>query len=115
MTDKLYEMIDAIYDWTVENGEIKAPKPDLPKAVTERVDYFLEMIEDGLTFLGLLDFIFSDTKPTDYDLGASKDWLPKSKEFDEWVEIFPSLAQMAIATYIIFRNAKKEKTDDAEI
>jgi hypothetical protein len=114
MTDKLCEMLDAIYGWSVENGEIKAPESNLPKAVAERVDYFLEMIDDGLTFLGLLDFIFSDKKPTDYDFGASKDWLPKSKEFDEWVGIFPSLAQMAIATYIIFGNKKNEKTDDAE-
>nr|DAK67831.1 MAG TPA: hypothetical protein [Caudoviricetes sp.] len=115
MTDNFNKMIDAIYGWSIENGEIKAPKPDLPKEVTERVDYFLEMIEDGLTLLGLLDFIFSDKKPADYDFGASKDWLPKSKEFDEWVGIFSSLAQMAIATYIIFGDAKKEKTDDAEI
>lgn len=115
MTDKLYEMIDAIYDWSVENGEVKAPKPDLPKAVTERVDYFLEMIDDGLTFIGLLDFIFSDKKPTDYDFGATKDWIPKSKEFDEWVGTFSNLAQMAIATYIIFGDAKKEKTDDTKI
>lgn len=111
MIDKLHEMIDAIYGWSVENEEIKAPEPDLPEAVTERVDYFLEMIDDGLTFLGLLDFIFSDKKPADYDFGASKQWLPKSKEFDEWVGFFPNLAQMAIATYIIFGKQREKENE----
>lgn len=40
---------------------------------------------------------------TDYDLGATKDWLPKSKEFDDWVGYSPSMAQVVIAVYLIYR------------
>ena len=111
MTDDFNKMFNAIYGWSIENGKIKAPKPDFPKAVMERVDYFREMTEDGLTFLGLLNFIFSEKKPTDYDFGASKDWLPKSKEFEEWAGRFSNMAQMAIATYIIFGDTKKGGTN----
>ena len=33
-----------------------------------------------MTFMGAMECIFADEKPTDYDLGATKGWLPKSKE-----------------------------------
>ncbi|CAG7538008.1 gp24 [Streptococcus pneumoniae] len=32
-----------------------------------------------------------------------KDWLPKSKEFDDWVGYSPSMAQVVIAVYLIYR------------
>lgn len=57
-----------------------------------------------MTFLGCLDCIFSNEKPDDYGWGASKDWLPKSKEFQEWESQGPSLAQCEIAIYLLFGN-----------
>lgn len=63
---------------------------------------FWEMAEDGMTFMGAMECIFADEKPTDYDLGATKDWLPKSKEFDDWIGYSPSMAQVVIAVYLIY-------------
>ncbi|VKV51420.1 gp24 [Streptococcus pneumoniae] len=76
---------------------------DLPQVVKDRADYFWEMAEDGMTFMGAMECIFADEKPTDYDLGATKGWLPKSKEFDDWVGYSPSMARVIIAVYLIYR------------
>ncbi|MDV8387441.1 hypothetical protein L3A09_08975 [Streptococcus pneumoniae] len=38
-----------------------------------------------------------------YDMSITKDWLPKSKEFDDWVGYSPSMAQVVIAVYLIYR------------
>ena len=96
------EKVNAVYNWTVEDGKPKPPKQDLPQAVKDRADYFWEMTEDGMTFMGAMECIFADEKPTDYDLGATKDWLPKSKEFDDWIGYSPSMAQVVIAVYLIY-------------
>ncbi|MDS9269537.1 hypothetical protein RLM43_00555, partial [Streptococcus pneumoniae] len=88
--------------WTVEDGKPQPPKQDLPQAVKDRADYFWEMAEDGMTFMGAMECIFADEKPTDYDLGATKGWLPKSKEFDDWIGYAPSMAQVVIAVYLIY-------------
>ncbi|VNG30441.1 gp24 [Streptococcus pneumoniae] len=53
--------------------------------------------------MGAMECIFADEKPTDYDLGATKDWLPKSKEFDDWVGYSPGMSQVVIAVYLIYR------------
>ncbi|VLY52645.1 gp24 [Streptococcus pneumoniae] len=95
--EELKQKVNEVYNWTVEDGKPKPPKQDLPQAVKERVDYFWEMAEDGMTFIGAMECIFADEKPTDYDLGATKDWLPKSKEFDDWIGYSPSMAQVVIA------------------
>ncbi|HET2717226.1 TPA: hypothetical protein VQ610_002263, partial [Streptococcus pneumoniae] len=44
----------------------------------------------------------------DYDLGATKGWLPKSKEFDDWVGYSPSMSQLVIAVYLIYRGSEDE-------
>lgn len=75
MMEDLKKKVNAVYNWTVE---------------------------DGMTFMGAMGCIFADEKPTDYDLGATKDWLPKSKEFDDWVGYSPSMAQIVIAVYLIY-------------
>lgn len=59
--------------------------------------------------LGALECIFADEKPKDYDWGATKDWLPKSKEFDDWVNFAIGMAQMEIAVYLIYGNPKEDK------
>lgn len=108
MIDQIQKKIQGIYGWTVKNAEIIAPPHDLPDAVKGRVAYFRDMSEDGMTFMGAMECIFADEKPTDYDLGATKDWLPKSKEFDDWVGYSPSMAQVVIAVYLIYGGSEDE-------
>lgn len=95
-------MFDGVYGWSVENGEPKPPKQVLPQAVKDRVDYFWEMAEDGLTLLGAMECIFSNEKPKDYNWFASKDWFPKTKEFDDWADQSLSMAQFVVAVYLIY-------------
>ncbi|CJH68873.1 hypothetical protein [Streptococcus pneumoniae] len=102
MMEELKQKVNEVYNWTVEDGRPKPPKQDLPQVVKDRVDYFWEMAEDGMTFMGAMECIFADEKPTDYDLGATKGWLPKSKEFDDWIGYSPSMAQVVIAVYLIY-------------
>ena len=108
MMEDLKQKVNAVYNWTVEDGKPKPPKQDLPQAVKDRVDYFWEMAEDGMTFMGAMECIFADEKPTDYDLGATKGWLPKSKEFDDWVGYTPSVSQLVIAVYLIYGGSEDE-------
>ena len=110
--DSLKEKWDGIHAWSVKDGKVEPPKHTFPKAVKDRVDYFAEMSQDGMTFLGCLDCIFSDKKPDDYDWGASKDWLPKSEEFKEWESQGPRLAQGEIAIYLLFGNWEEKGDDD---
>lgn len=102
--DALKEKLDGIYAWNVKDGKVEPPKHTFPKAVKDRADYFAEMFEDGITFVGCLDCIFSNEKPDDYDWGASKKWLPKSEEFQKWEALGRSLAQSEIAIYLLFDN-----------
>lgn len=108
MMEELKKKVNGVYGWSVEDGKPKPPKQDLPQAVKDRADYFWEMAEDGMTFIGVMDCIFTDEKPTDYDLGATKDWLPKSKEFDDWVGYAPSMSQLVIAVYLIYGGREDE-------
>lgn len=102
--DILKEKMVGIYGWSIKDGKVEQPKHTFSKAVKDRADYFAEMLEDGMTFLGCLDCIFSNEKPDDYDWGASKNWLPKSEEFKKWESQGPSLAQCEIAIYLLFDN-----------
>lgn len=100
--DALKEKWDGIYAWNVKDGKVEPPKHTFPKAVKDRADYFAEMFEDGMTLVGCLDCIFSNEKPDDYDWGASKDWLPMSQEFSDWIGFASGLAQMEAAVYLIY-------------
>ncbi|HEU6533831.1 TPA: hypothetical protein VV252_001855 [Streptococcus pneumoniae] len=53
MMEDLKQKVNAVYNWTVEDGKPKPPKQDLPQAVKDRADYFWEMAEDGMTFLDM--------------------------------------------------------------
>lgn len=100
--EDLKKKVNEVYGWSVQNGKPTPPKQELPQAVKDRVGYFREMVEDGLTFLGVMECIFGDEKPKDYDLGATKEWLPKSKEFNDWVGYSQNMAQSVIAVYLIY-------------
>ena len=50
MMEELKQKVNAVYNWTVEDGKLKPPQQDLPQAVKDRADYFWVMAEDGMTF-----------------------------------------------------------------
>ena len=105
-------VVDGVYKWTVKDDKVEPPVHKFPKEVKERIDYFWDMAEDGMTFMGAMECIFADEKPVDYDWGASKDWLPKSEAFSDWVNQLPGMSQMEIAIYMIYGNYKEEKNVD---
>lgn len=107
MFDVFKKKFDGIFGWKIKDGKIVPPQHSLPEAVKKRVAYFRDMAEDGMTFLGTMECIFADEKPKDYDWGATKDWLPKSKEFDDWVNFAIGMAQMEIAVYLIYGDPKE--------
>lgn len=100
--EDLKKKINEVYGWSVEDDKPKPPKQELPQAVRDRIDYFREMAEEGLTFLGVMECVFADEKPTDYDWMAKKDWLPKSKEFDDWIGYSTNMSQFVVAVYLIY-------------
>lgn len=109
--DAFKERMDGVYGWSVKGDKVEPPKHTFPKAVKDRADYFAEMSQDGMTFLGCLDCIFSNEEPEDYSWGASKDWLPKSEEFKEWEALGRSLAQSEVAIYLLFDNWEEDEND----
>ncbi|HEM3180829.1 hypothetical protein [Streptococcus suis] len=114
MTDDLKQKMDGIYGWSVDGDKIQPPTHRFPKAVKDRADYFSEMMEDGLTFLGCLEFIFSDEKPKHYDFGATKDWLPKSKEFEEWehgIGTTMTFSHQEMVIYLLFPMWEEAEND----
>ncbi|OFI49692.1 hypothetical protein BG261_02885 [Floricoccus tropicus] len=74
-----------------DEQKIHPPITNLPDAVIERIEYFNELREDGATFLGVMQLILVDENCSyikqileEYDMFATKPWIPKSKEFREW-------------------------------
>lgn len=114
MSDDFKKMIDGIYGWSINNGKVVPPVHRFPKEVKERIDYFGGMAEDGLTFMGAMECIFAEEKPSSYDLGATKDWLPRSEAFNNWANKFPGSAQLEVAVYMIYGNYQ-EVADDTEV
>lgn len=52
--EELKRKVNTVYNWTVEDGKPQPPKQDLPQVVKDRADYFWEMAEDGMTFMGAM-------------------------------------------------------------
>ncbi len=76
---------DQIYRWFYEGGKIHPPKMDLPKAVKERLEFFLDQTDFGLTYLGCLEAVLAyDEEKVKKEIEMGGDWLPVSKEFKEW-------------------------------
>ena len=42
-------VVDGVYKWTVKDDKVEPPVHKFPKEVKERIDYFWEMAEDGMT------------------------------------------------------------------
>ncbi|CVT01147.1 gp24 [Streptococcus pneumoniae] len=64
MMEELKQKVNEVYNWTVEDGKPQPPKQDLPQAVKDRADYFWEMAEDGMTFMGAMECILMKSLPT---------------------------------------------------
>lgn len=107
MTNDFENMVQGIYGWKVKDGKVAPPKHILPEEVKYRADYFSELLEDGWTIMGVMECIFADEKPQNYNLGATKDWLPKTKEFDDWVGHSLGLAQCEMFVYLLFGDRKE--------
>ncbi|MCU0082463.1 hypothetical protein [Streptococcus danieliae] len=109
---KIFEpKFNGIYGWTTNGHEAVPPIHDFPIEVKERVDYFADLTDDGLTFLGILDCIFSEEKTEGYDFGASKPWLPMTEGFKEWVNCLHSLAQMEVAVYLLYGHSESVEVE----
>lgn len=48
-----------IYGWSIKDGKYVPPKIIFPKSVVERFEYFAEEMENGLTFQGAAEIVFS--------------------------------------------------------
>lgn len=104
MSDNFDSKMRGIYGWTVEGGKAVPPLHRFPKEVKDRLDYFAEMMEDGLSLYGCLECVFSETEPDDYWLGATKDWLPQDDIFKKWVGTTENMAWTEAIIYLLYGN-----------
>lgn len=104
MSENYDNKMRGIYGWTVEDGKAVPPVHRFPKAVKDRLDYFAEMMEDGLSLRGCLEFVFSETEPHDYSFGATKDWLPQDDIFKKWVGTTEIVAWTEAVIYLLYGN-----------
>jgi len=75
-------LLKSVYGWSVKDGKCVPPKIIFPKPVADRIEYFAEEMENGLTFQGALEFIFAgDEKKCKEDCEQFMDWLPVSDGF----------------------------------
>lgn len=104
--DGIKESIKNVYGWQVENN-VANLKMDLPHFVKERVEYFREETEDGLTFMGYMTAVLGheeDEKENReiFDMFASIEWLPVSEEFKKWRDEYFAMRQLEVAIAIIY-------------
>lgn len=107
--DELNNEIRKIYGNDPRNTKIQ-----LPKCVTERLDWVSECIEEGLTFYGGFMAVLAyeeDQAREDFELGGT--WLPVSDEFKAWRDEGYTwrLKEMQIALALIYAY---EEVDDEE-
>lgn len=69
-------------------GYKKVHKYQLPKCVTERIDWVWELISDEpLTPLGAIELIFCKDEEylkEEFYFGSASDWLEVTDDFKEW-------------------------------
>lgn len=104
MSEELTKSMNHIYKFEIENGKVKPPVIDFPEFVRERINFFAKYIDDGLTFIGCLNFILAydeEEQKKEFDFGAYEDWMPATEEFKLWREV-TSLRQMEIAVALMY-------------
>ena len=83
--DSLGKQVNSVYGWKSVDGKVVPPQFKLPAAVIERVNFFGEQMEDGLTLLGALNLIFAyDEERSKADCELGGEWLQVSDEFKKW-------------------------------
>lgn len=102
--------IKNVYGWKVENDS-PVLEMDVPSFVIERMEYFREESELGMTFMGYMEFVLAyDEKEAEqlFQYGGSIEWLPPSEEFKEWRDEYKNMRQLEIAIAIIYRGYAEE-------
>lgn len=105
--EKMQPSLDNIYKIEVKDGEAKLPRPKLPDCAVERLNYSMPMLEDGMTFLGILNCVLAEDEEKvkkDFSMGAMDEWMPVTDEFKKWRDDYPMSRyhQMEIAVAIIY-------------
>lgn len=105
--EKITPCLNNIYKFEIKNGNAMPPEPKLPDCVVERLNFFMPMREEGMTFLGILNCVLAideEQAKKDYSFGAVEDWLPVTDEFRKWRDDYPASVyhQMEIAVAILY-------------
>lgn len=108
-------LLKSVYGWSVKDGKCVPPKIIFPKPVADRIEYFAEEMENGLTFQGALEYIFArDEEKCKEDCEQFMDWLPVSDGFKKWSDDYFSYnykeAQVMLA--LIYGNYQVEAQHD---
>lgn len=109
MDKELMKYMAPVYKWRIKDGKVLPPKFGLPKCVTERIQFFHDQMEDGLTFYGALTAILAINEPqVKHDVESGGFWLPKSGGFDKWLhgtgigQCFENERQETIALALLY-------------
>ena len=114
--DKLLESYAQIYDWTIKDDKVVPPyvKHPLPEFVYERIRWVVNEINNGLMYVGgmneLIDIDDEKDLREKWELGASSDYLPVTKEYREWLEdpLYENPRKAAVIVAFLYWNDDKE-------
>ncbi|MGM0074380.1 hypothetical protein [Enterococcus diestrammenae] len=93
-----------IFGWTVDGEQVIPPKFSFPDCVWDRVSYFSEGFEYGLTYSGCLSLVLAydeDDCKKKFDLGDPRPWFPVTQEFKQWRDAH-ALREMEIAAVLLY-------------
>lgn len=102
---KQAEAHKAVFGFKIIDGKINPPVYDLPDCIKERIAYFSECAEDGLSFFGCLDCILAideERSKQQFALGAAKPWLDMTEEAYQWFSEMGAPGEMLIAVDLLY-------------
>lgn len=109
MNEKMKYWMSQVYKWQIKGDKVQPPKMDLPKCVIERIEFFQDQIDDGLTYYGALTAVLAiNEEQTKHDIELGGEWLPVSDEFRKWLhgegidQIYSDYREMMIAVALIY-------------
>lgn len=103
--EKMIEAHKAVFGFEIVDGKVAPPKYDLPKCMKERIAYIGSESENGMSFLGCINCIFAydeEESKKDFQLGASKEWLPVSQEVRKWIDETGTPGEMLVALELLY-------------
>ena len=109
------EQIRGVYGWSVEDGKIQPPKYDFPPEMEERIQYFQDEMENGLSLYGALRFILAknDDEEAIKECQFGCAWLPQTEQTQEFLDNSFGLVSSVIAVRLLYPRADDE--EEAEI